>query len=321
MPAPALTPAVRALYEAHGAVLAKYPVTLLQLARELGVSINTLRLAAQAAHVLGPPAAPAPTRPPEGQGKATHLVIPDAHAHPHDALGRFRLLGRVVADYAARYPGLRVVCLGDWGDYDSLCSFDKGKRDFDARSLAADVAAATDALAAFQGAASAEVWASVKRYFVPGNHENRVQKLLDSDEGRLVDGFVEAPEALWAREGWEVRPFLVPLDVDGVLYAHYFTTGVMNRPCNGAKAQLSKTLCSTVAGHSHMWDVATATAANGRKMHAIQAGVYYDGDMGFAGPANSLWWRGLTVLHGVENGQIEDVEQVSLQRLWRTYGR
>jgi hypothetical protein len=160
------------------------------------------------------------------------------------------------------------------------------------------------------------IWDAISKDALIGNHENRLHRLLTT-EARTTAGFVPTPESLFSSEGFETHPFLVPAMVDGVAYQHYFTSGVMNRACVDAKAQLLKTMVSTVAGHSHLWSYYSATSVSGAKIHALQAGVWYDADMEYAGPANKLWWRGLTVLHGVANGDIEDVEQLSMARLRR----
>ena len=58
-----------------------------------------------------------------------HLVVPDPHAHPDFSNIRFDWLAQLIIDLKPDH----VICLGDFGDLPSLCSYDKGTKGFEGR--------------------------------------------------------------------------------------------------------------------------------------------------------------------------------------------
>lgn len=250
----------------------------------------------------------------------THLVIPDQHAHPDHSNERADWLSRLIIDLQ---PDV-VVNIGDAADMASLSSYDKGKRSFHGRSYRRDIDSHLD----FQS----RIWEPVKarkkrlpyRVVLEGNHEHRIEKALDLSpelEGTL--GFKDYDfdryyDDVVRYEG--STPGII--EIDGIQYAHYFVSGVMGRPIGGlhpATSLIQKGLTSCTAGHLHLADWSTHTTANGRKLMGAVVGVYQDYDAEWAGNVNKLWWRGVFVAHGVENG-VYDPEFISLDRLKQAYG-
>ena len=68
----------------------------------------------------------------------THLIIPDPHASPDEDLSRFSYLGKFIASVKPD----AVICIGDWADMPSLCSYDKGTKGFEGRRYKKDIEAA-----------------------------------------------------------------------------------------------------------------------------------------------------------------------------------
>jgi hypothetical protein len=72
---------------------------------------------------------------------------------------------------------------------------------------------------------------------------------------RKLEGLISTKDLFFEQFGFEVYPFLKPVVVDGVVYAHYFCSGVMGRPVTTAKALLTKLhhelLCRTPTGPGH----------------------------------------------------------------------
>lgn len=105
------------------------------------------------------------------------LCIPDAHASPKHNNNRFELLGQFIMD---RRPDT-IVCIGDFFDMESLCSYDKGKRSFEGRRYKADIEAGIDAMdAMFAPMVSYNLRQQInkkaqyrpKLVFTLGNHES-----------------------------------------------------------------------------------------------------------------------------------------------------
>jgi len=103
-----------------------------------------------------------------------YLVIPDQHAHPEYHNERANWIGELIKETR---PDV-VVNMGDAADMSSLCSYDKGKKDFQGRTYRKDIDSHLD----FQD----RIWSTVRkskkklprRIFLHGNHENRIAKTI-----------------------------------------------------------------------------------------------------------------------------------------------
>lgn len=250
----------------------------------------------------------------------THLVVPDPHAHPDFPNDRADWLGCLIADLK---PDV-VINLGDAADMPSLASYDKGKRSFHGKTYARDINAHLD----FQE----RMWAPMKKLkkkmprsiVFEGNHEERIERALDS--APELEGSVSFDDLDYRTYYDDIVRYdgQTPgiLAVDGIHYAHYFITGVSGRNVSGehpAYSLLTKEFDSCTCGHIHVLDFAERTKANGRKVYGLVAGVYQDYNADWAGKINDLWWRGVVIKRGVEDG-CYDPEFVSLKRLKEIYG-
>ena len=249
----------------------------------------------------------------------THLVIPDAHAHPQFGNERADWLGKLIADIK---PDV-VVNLGDNADMPSLASYDKGKRAFQGRTYRADIDAHLD----FQK----RMWAPIRKLrkklpyavFLEGNHEQRIERAIDASpelEGSISFDDLEVRQyydsIIRYRGG---TPGIVELD--GVHYAHYFVSGIMGRPIGGehpAYSLLTKEFVSCTCGHIHVLDFSERTSADGRKIYGLVGGVFQDYEAPWAGEVNKLWWRGVILKRNVEDGQY-DLQFISMDSLKKEY--
>lgn len=255
-----------------------------------------------------------------------HLIIPDAHVKPGQSLLRFEYLGRLILDQKPE----KIICLGDFADMESLCSYDKGKKDYSRRNYIEDIEAARVAQDVLfypireynkHRKENKKKQYKPKLYMLMGNHENRINRAIDLDHV-LLDGLISEEDLGYEENGWEVIPFLQPLYLDGIAYSHYFVSGIMGRPISGehpAASLLAKQHMSCTVGHSHVLDYAVRTVANSRKIHGLSAGCFLSHRESYAGPANDLWWKGVLMKHDVSKGQY-DLEMISLKRLEEEYG-
>lgn len=248
-----------------------------------------------------------------------HLVIPDQHAHPNYHNHRADWLGNFMAELKPTV----VINLGDAADMPSLCSYDKGTKSFEGRRYSEDIEAHLD----FQD----RLWTPIKkrkkgmprRIFIEGNHEHRIARAINLqpeltgtlrfEDLRTHEYYHEIVRYSGATPG--------VIEVDGILYSHYFVSGVKGLPISGehtGHSLLSKLHESATCGHIHTTDYCVRTTGGGRKISGLVAGVYQDYFADFAGVANGLWWSGVIVKRGVENGQY-DPEWVSIERLKREY--
>lgn len=253
----------------------------------------------------------------------THLILPDQHAHPKFNNDRADWVGKLIADIK---PDV-VVNMGDAADLASLSSYDKGKASFQGRNYQADIESHLD----FQD----RMWHPIRklkcrlptRYVLEGNHEHRIKKALDYDPQLKGDKFgLSFSDLDFDRYYNEVVEYKggTPgiITVDGVSYAHYFVSGVMGRPIGGlhhAASLITKNYCSCTAAHSHLVDWSVRSNSQGKTMMGMVAGMYQDYDSEWAGHVNELWWSGVIIKRGVEDG-VYNPEFISMKSLEKAYG-
>lgn len=253
---------------------------------------------------------------------AKHLVIPDCQVKPGVPLEHLKWAGL----YAAEKKPDVIVQIGDFADMPSLSSYDVGKKTFEGRTYRADVDAAKLGMEmlmspireeqARQRRNKEKVW-KPRLILTLGNHENRIPKAVNND--RKLEDLISVDDLGYKAWGWEVYDFLDTVNVDGIMYCHYFTSGVMGRPVTTAQALLTKKHMSCVAGHQQGKQIATAERADGTRITGIIAGSYYQHDEEYLYSQGNKHWRGIIVLHEVNNGQCDEMF-ISLDYLRKKYG-
>lgn len=258
--------------------------------------------------------------------KLNILVIPDAHAKPGVGNERFTWAGKFAAD---RQPDI-IISIGDFADMPSLSSYDVGKKSFEGKRFSLDLKATHDALSKFQKPIDDlnDKLKSKKikqyhpdQYITLGNHENRVNRVIDNDP--KLDGTISIDDLGYQDFGWNVIPFLHPLDINGIVFQHYMVSGNMGRAIssvNIGRALLKKTHGSCFVGHSHLLDLAWEANSQGQLMMAGSVGCFFSHLEDYLPKqAQSNWWRGLVLLKGVHDGLVDDFETISMDTLKDLY--
>lgn len=250
-----------------------------------------------------------------------HLVIPDAHAHPDFNNDRFSWLGNLIVDLKPDH----VVCIGDFADMPSLCSYEKGTKGFEGRRYKKDIDVTIEAQERMFAPINKRKKKKPKFWMLIGNHEHRINRAISADAAQL-DGIISLDDLAFRQFGWKVVPYsgATPghLELSGVRYAHYFTTGVMGRPISGlhpAATILLKQFQSATQGHIHTTDFAVRTRADGQHLQGLVCGCYIDYFADFAGEANKLWWSGVVVKDFNDDGTY-DPRWISIERIRKEYG-
>lgn len=251
----------------------------------------------------------------------THLIIPDPHARPDHNNDRADWIGNLIADLK---PDV-VVNMGDTACLPSLSRHEEGASLL--RSYEEDIESHLN----FQE----RLWAPIRklkkktpyRVILEGNHENRMKTFLAKErrlQGRQYGiGFRDLEFDRYYHDSVEYEgstPGVI--EIDGINYAHYFVSGVMARPIGGeriASALLNKHFSSCTMGHTHTLDYAVRTSATGERIQGLVCGWGGDYRPDWAGQNHKLWWGGVIIKRGVENGQY-DPEFISMERLKRIYG-
>jgi len=250
-----------------------------------------------------------------------HLIIPDVQIKPGHDTAFLSSIGNYIV---AKKPDV-VVCLGDFADMPSLSSYDVGKKSFEGRRYRDDIQATHQGMEALLEpiqAYNARMRRGKHSQYVPrfvltlGNHENRISRATNDDP--KLDGTIGIEDLRYAKYGWEVVPFLQPIVVDGVAYCHYFTTGLLGRPCSSANMQLTKKHMSCISGHQQGLQIATGHRADGKRLTSVIAGSCYEHNEDYLGPQGNKHWRGILMLHEVSDGEF-DLMPVSLKFLKDRY--
>ena len=249
--------------------------------------------------------------------KGLIYAIPDPQVKPGIRLDYLRAIGLHIMDKRPE----TVVCLGDFADMPSLSSYDKGKKSFEGRRYRKDIEAAHRGMEVLLGplrAANLEGAEYRPRLvMLMGNHEARIDRA--TEEAPELEGTISTDDLRYVHYGWEVYPFLTPVNIGGVLFCHYLTSGVMGRPITTAQALLTKRHMSCVVGHQQGLMLASAVRGDGRQLQAVIAGSSYLHDEPYLGPqGNAGHWRGVVLLHDVKDGEFV-VNPVSTQHLIRKY--
>lgn len=251
-----------------------------------------------------------------------HLVIPDTQCKPGVPLEHLDWLGQYIV---YKKPDV-IVQIGDFCDMESLSSYDVGKKSFEGRRYKNDISTARLGMELLLGPLQrynkGKPKNSSQRYtprlvLTLGNHEDRITRAIESDA--KLEGTISLEDLGYEEWGWEVSPYLKPVTVEGIVYNHFFPSGQMGRPCTTARAILNKYHMSCFAGHQQGRDIAYAKRADGKTLTAIIAGSFYQHEEPYLNPVTNNHWRGIYMLHEVEDGSFDEMP-VSLAYLKKKYG-
>jgi hypothetical protein len=162
-------------------------------------------------------------------------------------------------------------------------------------------------------------------YYFIGNHEQRIERALDlSPELQGTVGYKDlALDDFYDEVVYYEGDTPGIKNIQGIAFAHYFISGVMGKSIGGqhmAHSLLTKNFKSSVQGHNHTLDFCERTDVDGNKIQGLVCGVYQDYHSQWAGARNNLWWRGVVILNGADDGRY-DLQCISLDQLKREYAQ
>lgn len=247
--------------------------------------------------------------------KPTHLVIPDTQCKPNEDLDHLYWAGRYAAD---RKPDV-IIHLGDHWDMPSLSSYEKrGSKWFEGRRVKEDIDAGNTGLHLFEQGLLEGGWRPKRKVLLRGNHEDRITRWLS--ENPSYEGLMGFQDFDDEKLGWEVVPFLTPIEIDGVTYAHYFYNPSTGRSYSGSVDTMLRNIGFTFTmGHQQGRRIGARELTNGRTLRGLVCGSYYQRDEEYRGPQARFEWRGLMVCHEVHDGDY-DLMEVSIDFLKERYG-
>jgi hypothetical protein len=243
-----------------------------------------------------------------------HCVIPDCQVKPGVRTDHLEWIGNYIVE---KKPDV-LIQIGDFADIDSLNSYAKGKREAEGKRLAKDISSVVHAMERllkpiheYNRTASEKYWPEM--HLTLGNHEYRMER--EVEENPKLEGMFDMGDLGYADNGWKVHDFLEVVTIDGVEYAHYFTSGNMGRPVTSAAALLRERQNSATMGHVQHTDMAFHKKTQNI---ALFAGICYLHDEKYLGPQGNDTRRQIVMKHEVEDGHYDPMF-VSLRFLEKRY--
>ena len=224
------------------------------------------------------------------------LVIADTQCKPSEDLSYMSWIGKYIRD---KKPDV-IVHIGDHYDMPSLSSYDKGKKSFEGRRVKADIEAGNKGMELLLNEFVSEDY-KPRMVFCMGNHDQRLDRL--ANDMPELDGFVGTGLLPLTEMGWEVYDFLQPVEICGIFFVHYLANPFTGKPYSGSAANQLKTIGrSFVVGHKQCLDIAIRPVIDGSQQIGIVNGAAYPFDEDYKGYQGNNHFRGITMLHEVENG-------------------
>lgn len=242
-----------------------------------------------------------------------HLLIPDTQVKPGVSLNHLNALGHYIVH---RKPDV-IVQIGDFADMHSLGSYDVGKKAGEGARYRDDIHAAHTAMEVLLG----PIWAeqarnrrNKERIYNPrmvltlGNHENRIERHVNAYP--VLDGHLSIDNLSYAEYGWEVYDFLDTVEIDSILYSHYFprnATGHIVQTYRGApnaRTQVIREGQSCSSGHLQGLDFHVQQRRTGRH-YGLIAGSFYMHEEDYLSPQGTEYWRGVVYKHEVHDGNYD----------------
>jgi hypothetical protein len=218
------------------------------------------------------------------------------------------------------YKPTNIIVMGDWWDMPSLSSHEKpGSKQMEGLRYEDDIDAGNEAFEMLVAPMRKVRWKPKRMDFLFGNHENRVDRAINSDP--KYDGAVSRKHML--TPGFNRHEFLEPVWMDGVVYAHYFAATHSGRPLGGSiDSMLNRIGDSFVQGHVQGMKYGNRMYPTNKIRHGLVAGSFYQHDEHYRGAQGRTngHWNGVVVLNDVRDGNYE-IMPLSIDYLLRRFGR
>lgn len=252
-----------------------------------------------------------------------HFIIPDTQVKRGVKTNHLTAAGNYIVD---KRPDV-IVHLGDHYDMPSLSSYDgPGSKKAEGARYKADIDAGNAAMDLLM-APIHKLNANLKRrglklykprmVFLIGNHEQRIMRHVNAFP--VLEDALSYKDFQLEKKGWEVHDFLQVVEIDGILYSHFFPRGANGRIMQNrrgapnAKVQVTREMQSCTAGHMQGLDWHAQQTGQTVKFGLI-AGSFYQHEEDYLTPQGTAYWRGCIYKHEVRDG-IYDPMMLSMQYL------
>lgn len=228
------------------------------------------------------------------------LFVPDCQVRKGVDMTYLTAIGQYIVD---KKPDI-IVNIGDFYDFPSLSSYDKGKTSFEGRRLKDDIEygkiGMQKLLNPLREYQKSNPSYQPRMVFCLGNHEERLKRV--SNNNSEFEGFI-GYHLLDLEKDWEVHDFLKPVNIQGINFVHYLSNPMSGKPYGGSAAtQLKSVGTSFCVGHKQTLDVAIQPVLDGTMRIGIVAGACYPFNESYKGFQGNTHFRGVVMLHEAANG-------------------
>jgi len=251
-----------------------------------------------------------------------HFFMPDTQCKEDVPLDHLTAAGNYVVD---KKPDV-IIHAGDHWDMPSLSSYDKGTAKAEGKTYQQDIEAGLLGMETFlqplwdynaKKQRQKEKMYRPRMVFLTGNHEERIMRHVNANPE--LRGKCSYDDFKLDRMGWEVYDFLEMVNLDGVLYSHYFANPNTGRPWGGmARTRLNNIGFSFTMGHQQGKELGEKPLANGKVLRACIAGSFYQHDEEYKGYQGNNHYRGCIYKHEVKDGNY-NIMELSLDYLLRKW--
>jgi hypothetical protein len=248
-----------------------------------------------------------------------HLFIPDTQVKEGVPISHIEALGNYIEE--KRFE--KIICAGDWWDMPATSNFNSAKEQENLRVLD-DISSGNRAMNLLWKAVdkrNKQCAKNKKKQYQPdctflmGNHEAHLERLWEKDP--RLHGLIGYDALNLGR--WKVHEFLKVVDIDGILYSHYFCNPMSGRPWGGMiETRIKNVGQSFTQGHAQSFKYGELEISSGKRRHGCVAGSFYQHEEDYKGPQGNHHWRGVIVKNEVSDGQY-DIMKISLDYLLRKY--
>ena len=239
------------------------------------------------------------------------MVIPDTQVKLGVPIKHLLAAGHAMLRYR---PDI-VVHLGDHWDMESVSSYSSAI-EVEGKRIIKDIEAGNRALMVlmkplhdYNHKQREQKHAQYKPRLIMlrGNHENRLSRYVEAHPA--LEGIIGEEMFIDRELGFEVIPYQEIINIQGIMFSHFFYNPNSGRPWGGtAHTKLKNVGASFVMGHQQGKDLAERKLADGTPQRALVVGSFYDHDEGYRGPQGHESWRGIVILNNCQNGSYDLME-------------
>ena len=250
---------------------------------------------------------------PKAYSTRTHCVIPDAQVRAGVPLDHLEWAGKYIAE---KKPDV-IICIGDFPDMQSLSRYNS-KRKAENLRYKKDVEAVHYGMELLMTPIVNEPDYDPELIMVPGNHDEMITRYVE--ENPIMEGTISTRDLGFEAWGWKVQPYLKPIKIDGISYAHYFYNPNTGKPYGGENlyTRLKTIGMSFTMGHQQGLSIAIRDLADGTRQRGLVCGSFYQHVEDYKGPQGNGHWHGIIFKHEVRDGNY-DLLEVSLEYLRKKY--